>query len=67
MKRGSDGLLNGIFLGLAFSSAIIWGSEVYGWIEGIIPLNWQTFAGDFSIPLIILVAGGILGYIVDRQ
>ena len=61
-----DKCKNGTVIGIFLSSIIIWGSGIYDWIVGIIPLTWQTFAGDFSIPIIILVAGGVLGYIVDK-
>jgi len=61
-----DKVKNGSVLGLAFSAVIIWGSGIYDWLLTVIPMNWQTFAGDMSAPIIILSAGALAGYIVDK-
>lgn len=65
-KRGRDSLHNGVILGILVSSAILWGDKIYDWIVPIIPESATTFAGEWSIPIILLGLGAILGYAADR-
>ncbi len=65
LQRGRDKLLNGTILGMLLAAAIIWGSTVYGWIEGIIPVDWLIL-GEFSLPVYLLGLGALIGNIVDR-
>lgn len=64
-KTGKDTLHNGAILGGLLAAAIIWGGTVYGWIEGIVPVDWLIL-GDFSLPVYLLGIGALVGYIVDR-
>lgn len=61
-----DKVKNGTVLGMLFGASIIWGSGLYDWISKTIPLDWQTFAGDLSVPIIIIGVGAIVGYWVDK-
>ena len=61
-----DKVKNGTVFGLILSCTIIWGGGIYNWLKELIPLSWQTFAGDMSVPLIILATGAIVGYLIDK-
>lgn len=65
-RTGTDKLQNGMIMGILFGAVIIWGGGIYDFLLTIIPLDWQTFAGDLSVPIIILAVGGLLGYFIDR-
>ncbi len=65
LQRGRDNLLNGIVLGALLAAAIIWGGTIYGWIEGIVPVDWLVL-GEWSLPVYLLGLGALIGYIVDR-
>lgn len=64
-KKGSDGLLNGSVLGGIAGALVVWGQKVYDVVVPMIPETWQIF-GDYSIPVIIIAAGVLIGYLVDR-
>jgi len=61
-----DKVKNGTVFGTLFGASIIWGGGIYEWLLTVIPADWQTFAGDLSAPLIILLAGTMIGYLIDR-
>ena len=65
-RTGRDNLQNGAILGALLAAAIVWGSTVYEWIEGIVPLDWLVL-GEFSLPVYLLGLGALVGYIVDRS
>jgi len=65
-KKGSDTLHNGTVLGAVAGALIVWGDKVYNWLIPVIPEAWITFAGDWSIPIILIGLGALLGYAVDR-
>jgi len=65
-KKGSDTLHNGLVIGILMSAAILWGDKIYNWIVPIIPEVATTFAGEWSIPIVLLGLGGLAGYLVDR-
>lgn len=64
-KKGTDGLLNGSVLGGIAGALVVWGQTVYNYIVPMIPESWQIF-GEYSIPVIIIAIGVLIGYIVDR-
>lgn len=65
-KTGRDTLHNGTVLGAVAGALVVWGGKVNDFLMGIIPASWATFAGDWSIPIIIIALGGLVGYMVDR-
>ena len=65
MKRGRDSLTNGVVLGAVIGAMIVWGDKVLGFIEGIVPSNWIVL-GVWSVPLYVIGAGALIGYIIDR-
>lgn len=65
-KKTGDNLQNGTILGALFGAAIVWGGGIYDWIVEMVPLNWLLI-GDLSIPLYLVGAGALIGYIVDRK
>lgn len=66
-RKGGDTLHDGTILGAIAGALLIWGNQVSDWIVGILPESATTFAGDtFSLPIIFIGAGMVIGYIVDR-
>ena len=69
-RKGSDGLQNGTILGALFGAALVYGEGVYDWIStnllSLLPDSATTFAGDFTLPLLMIAGGALIGYIVDR-
>ena len=66
-KKGGDTLQDGTVLGAIAGALLVWGDKVSSWLIPMIPVSARTFAGDtFSLPIIFIGAGAILGYIVDR-
>ncbi len=61
-----DTAKNGTVLGGIMGAFVVWGDKVYNWIIQVIPDAWTTFAGDWSIPLIIIGIGIAIGYAVDK-
>lgn len=59
---------NGIFLGIAFSAALLWGDlikqPILDALNGIIPEAYQ-FTGITAYLIIIIIGAGI-GYLVDK-
>ena len=64
-QRGKDKLLNGIILGGLLGAAIVWGAPIYSWLIINVPSAWLVL-GDLSLPIYIIGAGAIIGYIIDR-
>lgn len=64
--KGRDKLWNGATLGGILGALLVWGDTVYDWLVGVIPSTWQTFAGDWSLALIFIGGGALVGYLVDR-
>ena len=64
-QRGKDKLLNGLVLGALLGAAIVWGAPIYSWLIINVPSAWLVL-GDLSLPIYIIGAGAILGYIIDR-
>ncbi len=68
LKRGSDGLSNGIIAGGLAGSLVVWGETVKTWAMDIIPLSWiDVFPEGYGLPIILISIGALIGYIVDRQ
>jgi len=65
LQRGKDKLLNGVVLGALFGVAIIWGEPIYTWLLANIPSTWLVL-GEFSLPVYVIGAGALIGYVVDR-
>ena len=60
-----DKLLNGTILG-ALAGFLIWqGAPIYTWLLINIPSYWLKL-GDLSLPLYLIGAGALIGYIVDK-
>lgn len=64
-KQGKDTLHNGTVLGALLGVAIVWGSVILAKIEELIPVTWEVF-GEYSIPVFIIGAGALIGYLIDR-
>ena len=65
LHRGKDKLLNGIILGALLGAAIVWGADIYSWLILNFPNNLLVL-GEWSLPIYIIGAGALIGYIVDR-
>ncbi len=65
-KRGSDSLKNGVVLGGILGLAIWKGASIYSWLIENIPQSWMKL-GEFSLPIYLILAGMLVGYIIDRQ
>jgi len=65
-KSGKDLLHNGTVLGAITGALLVWGDKVYNWIVSVLPASLMNFAGSWSIPIILVAAGALLGYVVDR-
>ncbi len=65
LQRGRDKLLNGVVLGAMLGAAIVWGAPIYSWLIINVPSAWLVI-GDWSLPIYIIGAGALAGYIVDR-
>ena len=63
MKK--DKLINGVVLGGLLGAAIVWGAPVYTWIIETVPPAWCVL-GNLSLPLYLIGAGALVGYIVDK-
>jgi len=64
-RKGSDNLLNGTIIGMIVGALVVWGQRVYDFVVPMIPESWMIF-GEFSVPVILIAIGGLIGYIVDR-
>ena len=64
-KKGSDNLYDGTIIGGLLRAAIVYGDKMYDWIVSFIPTTWNWF-GDLTIPVLIIGAGLLIGYITDR-
>ena len=69
MKRGSDGLLNGIVLGfliglLTASSSILWIQSIVTFVVDMIPLEYHF---EYISYAVFGVIGMGIGYFIDRQ
>ncbi len=65
LQKGKDKLLNGVILGALFGAVIVWGVNIYGWLITNVPSSWLVL-GEFSLPVYVIGAGALIGYIVDR-
>ena len=65
-KRGSDTLHNGTVLGVLAGFFIWKGAVIYTWLLENIPTTWMKL-GTWSLPIYLLGAGALVGYIIDRQ
>ncbi len=65
-KKGSDTLHNGTVLG-ALAGLFIWqGASIYTWLIEQVPSVWLKL-GTYSLPIYLIGAGALIGYIIDRQ
>lgn len=64
-RKGKDTLHNGTVLGVLLGIAVVWGSTILAKIEEIIPETWIVL-GEYSIPVYIIGACALLGYLIDR-
>ena len=64
-KKAKDNLMNGAILGLFTGTAIVYGTKILGWIEGIIPESIR-YLGEWSIPVYVILGFGLIGYALDR-
>lgn len=60
-----DDLFNGVVLGGLLGAAIVLGAPIYTWIIETVPPAWFVL-GDLSLPLYIIGAGMLLGWIIDK-
>ena len=68
MKRGPDNLMNGSIAGAIAASLVIFGETVKGWATDIIPVSWiEAFPEGYGLGIILISAGALIGYIIDRQ
>ena len=65
-KQGRDTLANGSLLGGIAGALVVWGDKVYDWMVPLIPDAWTSFGGDYSIPIIVIGVGALVGYLIDR-
>ena len=69
MKRGSDGLLNGLSLGLCFG--ILLASSDISWIQSIVTAVVNIIPVEYHYQYIDYTTFGLLGmgigYFIDRQ
>ncbi len=65
LQRGKDKLVNGVILGALFGAMIIWGAQIYTWLQTTVPTTWLVL-GEFSLPVYIIGLGALAGYLVDR-
>jgi len=63
-KMKYDGMLLGAVVG-ALATTPAWSSWIQGQLTNLIPATWTTFAGDWSITLIGVGIGALIGLIVD--
>jgi len=60
-----DKVKNGTFLGGLLGFAIWQGANIYTWLIETIPSVWMKL-GEFSLPLYLIGAGALVGYIIDK-
>ena len=60
-----DKIRNGGVLGGLLGLSIWQGANIYSWILIHIPTSWLVI-GDYSLPIYLIVAGIILGLIIDK-
>lgn len=60
-----DDLFNGVVLGGLLGAAIVWGAPIYTWIIETVPPAWYVL-GDPSLPLYLIGAGMLVGWIIDK-
>jgi len=65
-KKAQDNLANGAIFGAAVGVLVVYGQKVYEWLVPLIPEAATTFAGDFSIPIMVIGAFALTGYLLDR-
>ena len=56
-----DNAKNGTVLGLVFGFAIIFGTQIHNFISSLVPS-----VSNLLLNIYILIAAGIIGYIIDR-
>ncbi len=60
-----DTAKNGAFVGGIMGLFIVIGDKVVATVENIIPINWLIL-NDLSVSVYIILAGIVLGYIIDK-
>ena len=65
-RKGSDTLHNGTVLGALLGAAIVWGNHLYSWLITNIPGAWLKL-GSYSLPIYLVGAGALIGYLIDRN
>ena len=63
-NKTKDGILFGALLGASLAYPQV-GSYIRDFLADIIPTAYQ-FAGNFSIPLYIIIAAIFIGWVVDK-